>query len=138
MIINNACRGNFNQKRYASLLLVSNTTFPAWNNLKSPHIVTLFSLTHKENFPKLFFRKSNVLSLSIVDDGSECHSLILSNLSSSLYYISGERSVACGYGQTMHCLLPILLLSAGIILEEFRRSFGEVFHKLLFFDISPK
>jgi hypothetical protein len=78
------------------------------------------------------------LSVSILDDGSEWHSLILSNLSSSLYYISGERSGACGYGQIMHCLLPILLLSADIILEELRRSFGEFSHKLLSFDISAK
>jgi len=37
----------------------------AWNNSKPPHIVTLFSLTHKDNFSILFIRKSNVLSNQI-------------------------------------------------------------------------
>ncbi len=50
------------QKRYASLLLVSTTTFPAWNNSKPRHIATHFPLTHKDNLSILLLRKSNVLS----------------------------------------------------------------------------
>ena len=46
-------------KRYASLLLVPNAIFPAWNNSKVQHIVTLFPLTHKGNSPILYLRKTS-------------------------------------------------------------------------------
>ena len=68
------------------------------------------------------------LSFSTVNDGFEWHSLLLSNLSSSLCYISVEHSAAFGYGLEAHCPLPNPHPYADIIPEEFAKSFGEVVH----------
>ena len=52
------------QKKYASLLAVTKTKFPAWNNSDAQHIVTLFPLTHKVDCLYTPSRKKRVLITS--------------------------------------------------------------------------